>query len=599
MTPKEIKNLCSKALTQVYPTLISSEKIEIELQPTRDNYKGDITWVVFPLAKPLRMKPQTIGEELGKCLVEICSDKFESYEVIGGFVNLSFTNNVFTDAINQCIENEYLPFVREIDADHTTVVEYSSPNTNKPLHLGHIRNNLLGYAVANILSAVGHQIKKVQIINDRGIHICKSMLAWKLRGDGETPASSGIKGDTLVGKYYVLFEKMYRKEVKELLDKDMEEKEAEAKAPILKQAKEMLKQWEAGDEEVVSLWKTMNGWVYQGFGKTYERMGVDFDKLYYESDTYLLGKDMVAEGLEKKVFYQKEDGSVWVDLTGDGLDHKILLRSDGTAVYITQDLGTAVLRQKDFSFDQMVYTVGAEQDYHFSVLFAILKKLGYTWANKLFHLSYGMVNLPSGKMKSREGTVVDADPLMQEMHDHAKDVCAELGKLEGYTDEQKHILYEQIGQAALKYHILKVDPRQDMLFDPENSIDFNGNTGPFVQYTHARIQSLLSRAETEKVDIDSDSLSTEDMDEREKSIVKTLLSLNQTIQVAAQQLNPALVGAFSYKLAKGYNAFYQNIPILNCTDDNVRSRRVHLSRCVAHTLSWTMNLLGISMPERM
>ena len=604
MNHDTIKEHCQQSVANVYPSLCT-EDLSIVLQPTRDGYEGDITWVVFPLAKPLRQKPQLIGERLGEAIVAKFPTYFSAYEVVGGFVNLSYTDHVFTEMLQTCVSNHYTPPVHPIQSTQTTVIEYSSPNTNKPLHLGHIRNNLLGYAISNILSAVGHQIKKVQIINDRGIHICKSMLAWQRSGLQETPESTGIKGDKLVGKYYVMFEKMYRQEIKDMVENGTDQEEAEADAPILLSAKDMLRDWEQGVPEVVALWKQMNSWVYEGFEKTYTRMGVDFDKLYYESDTYLLGKKMISHGLTKGIFYQKNDGSVWIDLTDEGFDHKILLRSDGTAVYMTQDLGTAVLRQDDFSFDQMVYTVGSEQDYHFSVLFEILKKLDYTWADKLYHLSYGMVNLPSGKMKSREGAVVDADPLMQQMYEHAKEVCTKLGKLEGYSDEQKKDLYEQIGQAALKYHMLKVDPRQDMLFDPEQSIDFNGTTGPFIQYTHARIQSLLSKADDNTSihpnhDNDTKQNSSDKrIDEREKNIIKKLISLDHTIHVVIDQLSPAIIAGYAYKLAKVYNTFYQNVPVLTCADSDIRMRRIELSRCVATTLSWTMNLLGISMPDRM
>jgi arginyl-tRNA synthetase len=477
------------------------------------------------------------------------------------------------------------------------MVEYSSPNTNKPLHLGHIRNNLLGYSVAEILKAAGHKVYKTQIINDRGIHICKSMLAWQKFGEGETPESSGLKGDHLVGKYYVAFDKAYKAEIQELVSAGMEKEVAEKEAPILIEAQEMLRKWEAGDQKVVALWKKMNAWVYEGFAITYRNMGVDFDKLYYESNTYLLGRDVVKEGLEKGVFFKKEDGSVWIDLTDEGLDEKIVLRSDGTAVYITQDIGTAIQRVTDFSdINGMVYTVGNEQDYHFKVLFLILKKAGYSWAEKLYHLSYGMVDLPSGKMKSREGTVVDADDLMDNMTATAASISEDLGKLEGYTDEEKQQLYKTIGLGALKYYILKVDPKKRILFNPEESVDFQGNTGPFIQYTYARIQSILRKAPNVTSGAVEKSVK---LHEKEKELLKQLQLYPETIQLAAENYSPALIANYTYDLVKEFNSFYQQVSILGEANEQKKRLRVALSRKVAEVIESSFRLLGVAVPERM
>ena len=475
------------------------------------------------------------------------------------------------------------------------MVEYSSPNTNKPLHLGHIRNNLLGYSVAEIIKASGKKVYKTQIINDRGIHICKSMLAWKRFGNGETPESTGLKGDKLVGNYYVAFDKAYKVEIAALIASGKTEEEAKKEAPILVEAQEMLLKWEAGDPEVVTLWKTMNQWVYTGFDETYKELGVDFDKNYYESNTYLLGKDIVADGLKKGIFYKKEDGSVWIDLTEEGLDEKIVLRSDGTAVYMTQDIGTAIERFKDFDLDELVYTVGNEQDYHFKVLFLILEKLGFEWAKNLYHLSYGMVDLPSGKMKSREGTVVDADDLMAEMTKTAGDISQELGKLEGYSKEEKKSLYKTIGLGALKYYILKVDPKKRILFDPEESVDFAGNTGPFIQYTYARIQSILRKADFNyKQEIVGLKLH-----EKERSLIKQIQLFPEVIQNSASNHSPALIANYTYELVKEYNSFYQTVPILGCDNEQEKIIRIQLSEKVSQIIKSAFKLLGINVPERM
>lgn len=573
---------------------------KFEFQATRKEFEGDTTLVVFPLLRHIKTNPVKLGGEIGAYLKENVN-YIEDYNVIKGFLNLVFDNQYLLDALNLMRENEKFGLKDKGSADETIMVEYSSPNTNKPLHLGHVRNNLLGYAVAEILEATGRKVYKTQIINDRGIHICKSMVAWQKfaetdeQGNRETPGSTGKKGDKFVGEFYVKFDKAYKKEIADLVEEGLSEKEAKTKAPLMIEAKEMLKDWEAGDEEVMALWEEMNNWVYKGFETTYNNLGVDFDKIYYESDTYLLGKDIIKEGLEKNVFYKKEDGSVWADLTDEGLDEKLVLRADGTAVYMTQDLGTATQRVKDYAIDGMVYTVGNEQDYHFKILFLILKKLGYDWADNLYHLSYGMVDLPGGKMKSREGTVVDADDLMEEMTETAKNISTELGKLNGYSEAEKEQLYEKVGLAALKYFILKVDPRKNMLFNPEESVDFHGNTGPFIQYTYARIQSILR-----KVDFDYDKqVNAYNLHEKEKALIKQLLAFPETLELAAEQHSPALVANYTYDLVKEFNSFYQNISILGVDDQEKKILRVQLSEKVAQVVKTAFELMGIQVPERM
>lgn len=573
---------------------------KFEFQATRKEFEGDTTLVVFPLLRHIKINPVKLGGEIGAYLKENVN-YIEDYNVIKGFLNLVFDNQYLLDALNLMRENEKFGLKDKGSADETIMVEYSSPNTNKPLHLGHVRNNLLGYAVAEILEATGRKVYKTQIINDRGIHICKSMVAWQKfaetdeQGNRETPGSTGKKGDKFVGEFYVKFDKAYKKEIADLVEEGLSEKEAKTKAPLMIEAKEMLKDWEAGDEEVMALWEEMNNWVYKGFETTYNNLGVDFDKIYYESDTYLLGKDIIKEGLEKNVFYKKEDGSVWADLTDEGLDEKLVLRADGTAVYMTQDLGTATQRVKDYAIDGMVYTVGNEQDYHFKILFLILKKLGYDWADNLYHLSYGMVDLPGGKMKSREGTVVDADDLMEEMTETAKNISIELGKLNGYSEAEKEQLYEKVGLAALKYFILKVDPRKNMLFNPEESVDFHGNTGPFIQYTYARIQSILR-----KVDFDYDKqVNAYNLHEKEKALIKQLLAFPETLELAAEQHSPALVANYTYDLVKEFNSFYQNISILGVDDQEKKILRVQLSEKVAQVVKTAFELMGIQVPERM
>ena len=568
----------------------------VEFQPTRKDFEGDVTVVVFPMLRHIKGNPVQIGEQIGTYLEKEVSE-VSGFNVVKGFLNILISDSFYLDFFNKVKDNDKFGLVTA--QDDAVMVEYSSPNTNKPLHLGHIRNNLLGYSVAEILKASGKKVYKTQIINDRGIHICKSMLAWQRFGNGETPESTGLKGDKLVGNYYVAFDKAYKEEIAELVAKGIEKEVAEKEAPILLEAQKMLQKWEAGDEEVVSLWKKMNGWVYEGFETTYQNLGVDFDTYYYESDTYLLGKDVVADGLEKGVFYKKEDGSVWIDLTDEGLDEKIVLRSDGTAVYMTQDIGTAIQRVKDYpDVNGMVYTVGNEQDYHFKVLFLILKKLGFTWADKLYHLSYGMVDLPSGKMKSREGTVVDADDLMEDMTQTAAAISEELGKLEDYSDAEKKELYKMIGLGALKYFILKVDPKKRILFDPEESVDFQGNTGPFIQYTYARIQSILRKAKENNV-VKTSMVEVSELHIKEKELIKQIQLFPETIQLAAENYSPALIANYTYDLVKEFNSFYQQVSILGEEDVKKKDFRVQLSQKVGNTIQSAFRLLGIDVPERM
>lgn len=573
----------------------------VELQPTRKEFEGDVTVVVFPMLRYVKGKPEQIGQQIGAYLNGHVA-MIIGFNVVKGFLNLVISDDIYLGFFDEIKEKPDYGLLPQ-NTKEAILVEYSSPNTNKPLHLGHIRNNLLGFSVAEILKAAGNKVYKTQIINDRGIHICKSMLAWMKWGNGETPDTSGLKGDKLVGNYYVAFDQAYKKEIAQLVLTGVDPKIAEKEAPILQEAQKMLIQWEAGDVEVVSLWKKMNGWVYNGFDETYKNLGVNFDKLYYESDTYLLGKDVVSQGIEKGVFYRKDDGSVWVDLTDEGLDEKIVLRSDGTAVYMTQDIGTAIQRVKDYpDINGMVYTVGNEQDYHFRVLFLILKKLGFSWSEKLFHLSYGMVDLPSGKMKSREGTVVDADDLMAEMTQTAANISEELGKLEGYSEDDKQALYKMIGLGALKYYILKVDPKKRILFDPEESVDFQGNTGPFIQYTYARIQSILRKAE--EMDISGAGKGRNAMDasplhQKEKELIKQLQLFPDAIQLAAENLSPALIANYTYDLVKEFNSFYQQVSILGEVDEHKKILRVQLSKKVGEVIRSAFGLLGIEVPERM
>lgn len=589
-----IEKTVLKGVEKIFDKSLSS----IEFVPTRKDFEGDITVVVFSLLKEIKGNPEVIGNQIGTYLQEEL-EVVKSFNVVKGFLNISLTDRFFLSAFADALLDTSYGTVKEKDPQ-AVMVEYSSPNTNKPLHLGHIRNNLLGYSVAQILEASGKKVYKTQIINDRGIHICKSMLAWQKFGHGETPESSGLKGDALVGKYYVAFDKAYKQEVAALVASGMEQATAEKETSLLKAAQEMLIRWESGDDEVVALWKKMNAWVYKGFEETYKRLGVSFDSYYYESDTYLLGKDVVAKGLEQGVFFKKEDGSVWIDLTEEGLDEKIVLRSDGTAVYMTQDIGTAIQRVADYpDVNGMVYTVGNEQDYHFKVLFLILKKLGFSWAQQLFHLSYGMVDLPSGKMKSREGTVVDADDLITEMASTAESISEDLGKLSGYTQEQKDSLYHTIGLGALKYYILKVDPKKRILFDPKESVDFQGNTGPFMQYTYARIQSILRKADFDTAVLPSFEGQESFLHEKEVALLKQLFLFPETIQLAAQHYSPALVANYTYDLVKAFNSFYQNVSILGESNEELKVFRVALSRKVAQVIQDALGLLGIEVPERM
>lgn len=590
-----LSQLLTPSIEKAIQSLFDVAIDKIEFQSTRKEFEGDITMVIFPLLKVIKSNPVELGNKIGTYLVENVTE-VKAFNVVSGFLNIVISDAYYLKLFNEIKDNAKFGFVTPNPNEAAVMVEYSSPNTNKPLHLGHVRNNLLGYSVAEIIKASGKKVYKTQIINDRGIHICKSMLAWQKFGNGQTPENSGLKGDKLVGNFYVAFDKAYKEEIAQLMSEGKSEDEAKKQAPIILKAQEMLLKWEAGDTEVISLWKTMNQWVYDGFAITYKNLGVDFDSYYYESNTYLLGKDVVQIGLEKGIFEKDPDGSVWIDLTPDGLDRKIVLRSDGTAVYMTQDIGTAIQRVKDFpDVGGMVYTVGNEQDYHFKVLFLILKKLGFEWSKNLFHLSYGMVDLPSGKMKSREGTVVDADDLINEMTETAQKISEDLGKLESYSAEEKAKLYNTIGLGALKYYILKVDPKKRILFDPEESVDFAGNTGPFIQYTYARIQSIIRKANFDfsaKTDIAT-------LHEKEKELLKQLELFPEVIQNAAQNHSPALIANYTYDLVREYNSFYQAVPILGSNVQKEKIFRVQLSKKVADTIAAAFQLLGIHVPERM
>ncbi len=569
----------------------------IEYQPTRKDFEGDITVVVFPMLRVIKGNPVQIGETIGTYLVDHVPAVIR-YNVVKGFLNLVIADQYYLDFFETIKDDTQYGIVTPTADSKAVLVEYSSPNTNKPLHLGHVRNNLLGYAVAEIIKASGKKVYKTQIINDRGIHICKSMIAWQQFGNGETPESTGLKGDKLVGNYYVKFDQEYKKEIAGLIATGKTEEEAKKEAPILVAAQQMLLQWEAGNIGVIALWKTMNQWVYDGFEQTYAALGVDFDTYYYESDTYLLGKDVITDGLASGIFYKKEDGSVWCDLTDDGLDEKLVLRSDGTAVYMTQDIGTAIQRVKDNpDIGGMIYTVGNEQDYHFKVLFLILKKLGYDWSKQLHHLSYGMVDLPTGKMKSREGTVVDADDLIQEMTETAGEISKDLGKLAGYTATEKESIYQTIGLGALKYFILKVDPKKKILFDPKESVDFQGNTGPFIQYTYARIQAISRKADFDATVITATEVTK--LHEKEKELIKHLETYPALIQNAAKELSPALLANYTYDLVKAYNSFFQNVSIFGADTVQEKTFRVQLSRCVGNVIQSAFKMLGIHVPERM
>ena len=595
---QNLNDILKQHILQAVQELYNVSLENVELQQTKKEFVGDVTLVVFSLLRHIKGNPMQIGEQIGTYLKEKVGNLVTDFNVIKGFLNLVIVDTYYLNFLTEIKDNPQFGLTTP-NSKEAILVEYSSPNTNKPLHLGHIRNNLLGYSVAEILKAAGHKVYKTQIINDRGIHICKSMVAWQRFGNGETPENTGLKGDKLVGNYYVAFDKAYKEEIQELIAQGKSKEEAEKQAPIFIAAQEMLRQWEAGDPEVMKLWKQMNGWVYDGFAVTYKNLGVDFNSYYYESNTYLLGKDIVEQGLQKGVFFKKEDGSVWCDLTADGLDEKLVLRADGTSVYITQDMGTAIQRVKDYpDVKGMVYTVGNEQDYHFKVLFLILKKLGYNWASHLYHLSYGMVDLPSGKMKSREGTVVDADDLIAEMEQTAKVISQELGKLDGYTEAQKEDLYHTIGLGALKYYILKVDPKKRILFDPKESIDFQGNTGPFIQYTYARIQSILRKYAEMRDNKEAITLPSV-LQEKEKTLLKSITLFPSIVQDAADNYSPAVVANYVYDLVKDFNSFYQNVSILGEEDTNKRHFRVALSKKIGEIIAESFKMLGIQVPERM
>ena len=595
-----MQQILTAAVKQAVASIFDKEIENVEFQATKKDFEGDITVVIFALLRTIKGNPAVIGEQIGKHLEENI-ELVEGFNVVKGFLNLVISEKYFIQSFQDIYPSNNYGIIAPNENEKAVMVEYSSPNTNKPLHLGHVRNNLLGFSVSQIIAGAGKKVYKTQIINDRGIHICKSMLAWEKfapngsDGKKETPENTGLKGDKLVGNYYVKFDQEYKEEITALIAQGKTEEEAKKEAPLLLEAQEMLLKWESGDEAVIALWKKMNQWVYDGFASTYKAMGVDFDKNYYESDTYILGKDVVTEGLEKGIFEQDEDGSVWIDLTDEGLDRKIVMRSDGTSVYITQDIGTAIERFKDYAIDSLTYTVGNEQDYHFKVLFLILKKLGYEWADNMYHLSYGMVDLPSGKMKSREGTVVDADELMEEMTTTAREISQELGKLDGYSDKEKEELYNTIGLGALKYYILKVDPKKRILFDPKESIDFNGNTGPFIQYTYARIQSILRKADFEY----NTPISNISISEKERALIKQILLFPETIQLAAKNQSPALLANYTYDLVKEYNSFYQSSYILGCEDENLKIFRTQLSNKVGQIIKSGFELLGIHVPERM
>ena len=591
-----IQSVVAQSVKTLYN--VDVETNQIQIQKTKKEFEGDITVVVFPFVKAARKSPEGAGQEIGEFIVKN-NPVVSAFNVIKGFLNLSIDKSYWIETLNAIHANvSFGKLTPDADAD-TMMIEYSSPNTNKPLHLGHIRNNLLGFSIAEIQKANGWKVVKTNIVNDRGIHICKSMLAWKLFGNGETPASSGMKGDHLVGKYYVVFDKAYKAEIKELMEKGMTEEEAKKSAPLILEAQKMLLAWEQNDAEVRQLWETMNGWVYAGFDETYKQMGVDFDKIYYESETYLTGKSEVERGVAEKSFYQREDSSVWADLTADGLDEKLLLRADGTSVYMTQDIGTAKLRYNDFDIKKMVYVVGNEQNYHFQVLSILLDKLGYAWGKDLVHFSYGMVELPEGKMKSREGTVVDADDLMEEMIETARETSMELGKLDNCTPEEIESIARMVGLGALKYFILKVDPRKNMTFNPKESIDFNGNTGPFIQYTHARIKSVLRKAADQGINFGTEIDKSLVISEKESYLIQLLSEFPAVVKQAGEEFSPALIANYEYELVKEFNQFYHDFSILKEENEALKQFRLVLSESVANVVKTGMSLLGIEVPERM
>lgn len=587
-----------EAISQAFKALYSHELEpgQVGLQPTRKEFEGSYTFVVFPFLKITKGKPEDSGAQIGSWLTEN-TDFVKGYNVVKGFLNLEITDLSWISTIHQIVNNS--DYGKLTQNGQKVMVEFSSPNTNKPLHLGHLRNNFLGDSAARILAANGYDVKKVNLVNDRGIHICKSMLAYQKLGKGETPESAEMKGDHLIGKYYVLFDQMYKEEIKALVDQGMDPEEAKKEAPSIKEAQEMLQKWESGDEEIVALWEKMNNWVYEGFDKTYATMGIHFDTMYKESNTYLLGKELVEEGLQKGVFFKKDNGSVWVDLTDEGMDEKLVLRADGTAVYMTQDMGTCDMKHQDFPFDKSVFVVGNEQDYHFKVLFAIMKKLGRSYADGLYHLSYGMVDLPSGKMKSREGTVVDADDLLQEMFDTAEKHTKELGKIEGMDAQEARNLYRTLGLGALKYFLLKVDPKKRMLFNPKESIEFQGHTGPFIQYTHARISAILRRAKSLEVNSNFVPENVGELSQREIDLVYKISDYTSSLKEAAKEYSPAVIAQYVYDLAKEYNGFYQEVPIFNEENKDKLAFRIALSSITAKLIRESMNLMGIEVPDRM
>ncbi len=591
-----IQSAVAQAVSVLYQ--FETEPAQIQLQKTKKEFEGDVTVVVFPFVKAARKSPEGAGQEIGEYLVQN-SHVISAFNVIKGFLNLSINRTYWIDLLNNISADEKFGTVVSDDNSPLMMIEYSSPNTNKPLHLGHIRNNLLGFSISEIQKANGWQVVKTNIVNDRGIHICKSMLAWKLFGNGETPESTGMKGDHLVGKYYVVFDKAYKAEIKELMEKGMTEEEAKKNAPLMLEAQKMLLAWEQNDAEVRQLWETMNGWVYAGFDETYKELGVNFDKIYYESDTYLTGKSEVERGESEGSFYRRDDNSVWADLTPDGLDEKLLLRADGTSVYMTQDIGTAKLRYDDYKIDKMVYVVGNEQNYHFQVLSLLLDRLGYEWGKSLVHFSYGMVELPEGKMKSREGTVVDADDLMAEMIETARETSQELGKLDNCSEEEIREIARMVGLGALKYFILKVDPRKNMTFNPKESIDFNGNTGPFIQYTHARIKSVLRKATDQGINFGTEIDNTLEISEKESYLIQLLSGFPAVVRQAGEEFSPALIANYTYDLVKEYNQFYHDFSILREENETLKIFRLNLSEAIAKVIKTAMGLLGIEVPERM
>ncbi len=595
-----LESILTTSVFEAVKTLYSvdTEINQIQIQKTKKEFEGDLTVVVFPFVKAARKSPEQTGQEIGEYLVQN-NPVISAFNVIKGFLNLNISKKYWLETLSEIHEDASFGIQNPADDAKLMMIEYSSPNTNKPLHLGHIRNNLLGHSIAEIQKANGWKVVKTNIVNDRGIHICKSMLAWKLFGNGETPESSGLKGDHLVGKYYVIFDKHYKAEIQELISKGATEEEAKKSAPLILEAQKMLLAWENNDAEVRQLWEMMNSWVYAGFDKTYEQMGVSFDKIYYESETYLEGKSEVERGEALKAFYRRDDGSVWADLTGDGLDEKLLLRADGTSVYMTQDIGTAKLRYNDYPINKMVYVVGNEQNYHFQVLAILLDKLGFEWGKNLVHFSYGMVELPEGKMKSREGTVVDADDLMQEMIDTARETSEELGKLDNCTPEEIQSIALMVGLGALKYFILKVDPRKSMTFNPKESIDFNGNTGPFIQYTHARIKSVLRKATAQGIDFSSMISTNLEISDKETNLIQLITQFPATVREAGEEFSPALIANYTYELVKEYNQFYHDFSILKEDNQALIQFRLILSESVASVVKSAMLLLGIDVPERM